>query len=45
MKLEEGKMDLWKEEYTKENPNFDGIGLGCLPCGFLWWARTWVGEE
>ena len=26
---------LWKEEYTRGNPIFAGIGLGCLPHGFL----------
>ena len=42
---EEGEMGLWKEEYTKGNLIFVGVGLGCLPRGFLWWAQTWVGEE
>ena len=27
----EGEMGLWKEEYTRWNPIFAGVGLGCLP--------------
>nr|POE58153.1 putative lrr receptor-like serine/threonine-protein kinase [Quercus suber] len=40
LKLEDGEMSLWKEEYTRGNPIFAGVGLGCLPYGFLWWAWT-----
>ena len=32
---EEGEMGLSKEEYTKGNPICAGVGLGYLPCGFL----------
>ena len=32
---EEGEMGLWKEKYTRGNLIFTGIGLGCLPRGFL----------
>ena len=31
---EEAEMGLEKEEYTKGNPIFAGVGLGCLPRGF-----------
>ena len=37
---EEGEMGLWKEEYTRGNPIFAGVGLGCLPRVFIWWAWT-----
>ena len=32
---EKGEMGLWKEEYTRGNPIFIGVGLGCLPHEFL----------
>ena len=32
---EDGEMGLWKEEYTRGNLIFAGVGLGCFPCGFL----------
>ena len=28
----------WKEEYTRGNPIFAGVGLGSLSRGFLFWA-------
>ena len=31
-------MGLSKEEYTRGNPICAGVGLGYLPCGFLFWA-------
>ena len=32
---EKGEMGLWKEKYTRGNPIFAGVGLGCLPREFL----------
>ena len=37
-------MSLWKEEYSLLNLKsiFIGVKLGALPCGFLFWAWTWI---